>query len=268
MSEKGLVTDIELAVNTQLVPILVQGNFKRSEWCDCYFEMENLDFNRKLALKEIFIEMLRNVDNMVQIGLRPKIYPDIEELAKVLQIPVSTLKDEVDETEAPSQLPGEKAPTNVIPIDGAKSRAVPRRPKRESSTGTRDVDRKDLRPGGKRAEQRRAKMSEAEKRLSEPDADMIDLLTEMYGPQPDEDGAIPSSEKLRFKLIMQALTDDGLKEIKKGLMRYRAISSMDIIPNFEFMDNMDVIRHIVPLPDFAIDLLQEAMIRKLSDVGE
>jgi hypothetical protein len=267
MSEKGLVTDVEDAINKQVIPYLVQANFRPNEVVDCTVEMESLDFNRKVALKEIFIEILRNMDNMVQIGMRPKIFPDIEKMAKILQVPITDFEGQVDEAEIPEQEEGAAgANKNVIPI----SRAVPKRTSRTSFTGSREVDRKSLRPGGKRAEQMRAKMDEGTPLADPYDIDPgfrkhVELISEIYGPRPEADGRIPSSEKLRFKLTIQCLHPEGLKEIKKALLRIRLLSHQDLIPNFELIDGDGMMRELQALPDYAIDILQEGMARRLSE---
>ncbi len=265
MAEEGLVAQIVKAINDQVVPILVEANFRPSMVRDCYVEMENLNFNRKVALKEIFLEMMRNIDNMVQIGMRPKIYPDLEAMAKVLQIPVSTLEDEIDVTNV--ELPDkgedpEKKPSNVVPIDGAKSRAVPERARRTTSAGSREVDRKSLKPGGKRAEQMRTpKLGEEEPNYEEAIGMDPAIVEAMYGP---EEGA-SVSDRLRYRLIKKAATEEGEQEVKKGLMRFRVWSQGDLITNFDIMDNKDLMNAIDRLPDYAIDILKESMDRKLSD---
>jgi len=268
MAEKGLVVDIEKAVNNQLIPILVQANFRKSRWTECTVEMESLDFNRKVALKELFLEMMRNFDNMVQIGMRPKVFPDVEKMCQILQIPVSTLDEEVDVGGVPDGADDEKAKKKsqvVVPKDGAQTKAVPRRPTRTSSTGSREVDRKTIRPGGKRADQMRSKSALSEKQLKKLEDQNPSAITEIYSPQPNEDGEIPISEKIRAELMQMATTEDGLKEIKKGLLRIKIWSQREVIPNYDFMDSFGMIRALNTLQDHLIDILMEAMQRKLSE---
>jgi len=282
MAEKGLITDIEGAVNDQIIPTLVQANFRPNRVCECTVEMESLDFNRKLALKELFIEMMRNMDNMVQIGMRPKVYPDVEKMAKILQIPISALDEQVeigepigDEDEEgrmkrrkeDNDKMAKYSTQKVDPTDGGKTKAVPRRTKRKSFR-TRDTDRRNLRPGGKRDEQMRSGAGA----LSENDMKKVrrllsegETIVDIYAPQPDHTGNIPVSEKVRAELMKMAVTDEGLKEIKKALLRMRVWSKVDMIPNYEVMDSYGIVKELNMLPDFYIDILQESMDRKLSE---
>lgn len=279
MAEKGLVTDIEQAINEQIIPIIVQANFRKNKQAPCTIEMESLDFNRKIALKELFLELIRNIDNMVQLGMRPKVFPDIEKMADLLQIPVSTFDAEIDVgtangTEDPNAAPGtSKAGTQkVIPIDRAKTKAVPRRATRTSSSGSREVDRKKITPGGKRADQMRGAgaltedhLKKLEDYIKEEPGTGQDIIEEMYVPQKDETGKVPISEKTRLELLKLAVTTEGLKEIKKGLTRIRIWSRGDMITNFELMDGFDMVRAINLLQDFNVDILWEAMSTKLSE---
>jgi hypothetical protein len=270
MAEKGLVTDIEDTINKQVIPYLVQANFRPNEVVDCTVEMESLDFNRRIALKEIFIEMMRNMDNMVQIGMRPKIFPDIEKMAKILQVPITEFGGEFEEVEPAEEEIDEGKNGTGKSKSGVVTRAVPKRTSRTSFTGSREVDRQTLRPGGKRAEQMRAKMDEGTPLADPYDVDPgfkkhVELISEIYGPRPEADGRISSSERLRFKLTIQCLHPEGLKEVKKALLRIRLLSHQDLIPNFELIDSDGMIRELQALPDYAIDILQEGMARRLSE---
>jgi len=88
LSEKALITEIEDHVNKFILPQLVEFNFVKSKRAPAYLKMDQLDWNRRLAVKEIFIEMLRNVDTMVQAGIAPRVMPALEKMAGILEIPV------------------------------------------------------------------------------------------------------------------------------------------------------------------------------------
>jgi len=273
MALKGLVTDMCAAVNEQIIPILVQANFRPSERDDCIFEMEALDFNRKITIKEIFIEMLRNMDNMIQAGHKPKILPDLEKMAKVLEIPINVFDEEVEwnEDAVANNNPQEGVDrfANSRTGDGGKPQErAPRKgsPKvrqtRTSFTGTREVDRKNIKPGSKRADVQRA----ARQKLSEEEVEAVrDVLAdtgieEIYAPRPGAEGQeIPLSERLRYEMIKMAATPDGLKEVKKAILRVKIAAGYELVPNFEIMNFMEVIKALDGLPDFYVDVLSEYM---------
>ncbi len=93
MSEKGLIADLENSVNRQVIKPFVDANYPPEKRRPALLKLDPLDWNRKIALKEIFIEMLRNIDTMIQMGVAPKIVPSLKKMAQVLEIPIETWKD-------------------------------------------------------------------------------------------------------------------------------------------------------------------------------
>jgi len=93
LSEKGLITDIEGAIDDQVIRPFIEANFPPDQQRPCHLKLDPLDWNRKIALKEIFIEMLRNADTMVQMGVPPSIVPSLEKMADMLDIPVDTWEE-------------------------------------------------------------------------------------------------------------------------------------------------------------------------------
>ena len=273
-SELGLINDVESAIDEQVLPILIDANFKPEEREPAYLKMDSLDWNRKIALKEIFIEMLRNMDNMVQVGLRPRVIPSLEALANILNVPVESFDEEVEEVEIPvapgaagqppaaNAAPGtQKMPPKVLP--GGK--AVPRRAKRESFPGSREVDRKTITPGGDRAEKIRAKAKLSDKVKAMAEGNGIDYV-DIYMPQPDENGEIRLIDKIRFDLMKQATSSpEGLMAIKAALLRLKIWGGQDFIYEFELMSPEDIVRALRYMQDFHVQILYEAMDRKLSE---
>jgi hypothetical protein len=256
MAELGLVNDVEDAIDEQVIPLLVQANFKPEDRMPCYFRMDSMDWNRKIALKEIFLEMIRNVDNMVQAGHKPIKLPSLEQMAKILQIPVDDFEAEVEpDSLASKEDPNDKNKGEVIDI---KTGQPLKRSTRTSFPGSREVDRKDLRPGGKRAEQMRAKLSET--------ADMG--VEEIFAPQPDEQGNVSPVEALRSTMIVHAQTPEGLHSIKKGLSRIKIWSGRELIQNFDLMGFWEIVRALNIMPDHYLEVLNEAMNRQLSEDEE
>jgi hypothetical protein len=257
--------------------------------------MDSLDWNRKIALKEIFIETLRNVDNMVASGLKPNILPDMEKMAKILEIPVNTFDEEVTVPEDdekfgdrsniqdPNQDPNAQRPGqgdtyiktrkdkdgNVVDIKTVrKQKKAPSGNTRKTSfKGTREVERKVIKPGSSRADKIRAKLSDPELDIDAFTQSIRDLgYVAVYEPIPDEEGNISQTEKTRYEIIKGLTTEEGVKNVKAALLRLKIWSGMDMLPNFEFMSPEELVRKIYnDLLDFHIDILYEAMSRKLSE---
>lgn len=271
-SELGLINDVESAIDEQVLPILIDANFKPEERAPAYLKMDSLDWNRKIALKEIFIEMLRNMDNMVQVGLRPRVIPSLEALANILNVPVESFDEEVEEVEIPLPAPGTQPAGNTVPgaqkmppkvLPGGK--AVPRRAKRESFPGSREVDRKTITPGGDRAEKVRAKSKLSADLGVSMDDEGISYL-DIYKPEADENGEIRMVDKIRLEIMKQVLSSpDGLMAVKTALTRLKVWSGTDFIYQFELMGTEDIIRALRYMMDFHIEILYEAMNRKLSE---
>lgn len=260
-SELGLVNDIEVAVNEQIIPTLVQANFKPSDQEPAYIKFDSIDWNRKIALKEIFVEMLRNVDNMVQIGMKPRLLPSLEKLADILSIPLEDFSEAVDDSEMQigNEPAGQGQPSNVTklpPKVGPDGRAVPRRATRTSFPGSREADRRDLRPGGDRAEKIRQKLSEPF-----PEIEPSPEYEQPFYPTM----SAPLSEHLRIELTRMCTTSDGMLRVKSGLFRIKVWSGLDLISNYELMGTEELVKHISVLQDFQIMILYEAMSRRLSD---
>ena len=156
MSEKGLISDLEEAIDTQIVDPFVEANYPPKKRKSCHVKMDPLDWNRKIALKEIFIEMLRNIDTQIQMGVPPKIVPDIEKVAEILEIPVETWGEAIDIT------PEEFIAMIKTQNSGGNDKVAGRKSTRGKSSD-QTQDRKRINPGGRRAERNRVKDSSKKK---------------------------------------------------------------------------------------------------------
>ena len=156
MSEKGLISDLEEAIDTQIVIPLVDSNYPPEKRKPCHVKMDPLDWNRKIALKEIFIEMLRNIDTQIQMGVPPKIVPDIEKVAEILEIPVETWGEaiDIDPKEFIEMFKAQKS--------GGDDKVAGRKSTRGKSSD-QTQDRKRINPAGRRAERNRVKDSSKKK---------------------------------------------------------------------------------------------------------
>ena len=255
--------DIEVAINEQVLPTLIRGNFPPAKQEDAYIKFDSIDWNRKIALKEIFLEQMRTNDNFAQVGIKPRFMPSTERLAEILNIPLDTWDEAVDDSEmdtGASEEGTEPTPDNVtkLPTKTAPGgKAVPKRATRTSSSGSRAVDGKDLRPGGKRAEQIRAKLNDPLPEIAAAGPGYY----EGYYPTM----SAPLSEHLRVELTRMCTTDDGMLSVKSGLLRLKVWAGSDMISQFELMGTDDLVRAISTLQDFQIMILYEAITKRLSD---
>lgn len=148
MSEKGLISDLEESIDSQLIVPFVEANYSPDKRVSCHVKMEPLDWNRKIALKEIFIEMLRTIDTQIQMGVPPKVVPDIEKVAEILEIPVEKWEEAIDMT--PEEFKSR--------IEAQQSNNKEKESGRKSTRTTKvdqTQDRKRINPGGRRAERNR-----------------------------------------------------------------------------------------------------------------
>jgi len=171
MSEKGLIEDVEEAIDTQLVVPFIEANYPPEKRKECHVKLDPLDWNRKIALKEIFIEMLRNLDTMVQMGVPPKNVPSINKVAELLEIPIESFEEatgvkpeEMQEMiKATSQQQGGGGDPNDpegkkgSPGESNKGKAakVAGRKNTRGQSVDQTSDRKRINPGGRRADRNR-----------------------------------------------------------------------------------------------------------------
>jgi hypothetical protein len=94
LSEEGLVAEMESAINSEVIPSLVQYNFKSKKIVECNVRIESIQYDRKRILKEILIEMIRNMNTMLKIGKAPNLMPSLSEMSEVLGIPLRTFDEE------------------------------------------------------------------------------------------------------------------------------------------------------------------------------
>jgi len=93
MTEKGLITDFEDAVSEQICTPFVEANYPPEEQRPVSVKLDPLSFERKTTVKELFIEMMRNIDTMLQIGAPPDIMPSLSKMAQILELPVESFED-------------------------------------------------------------------------------------------------------------------------------------------------------------------------------
>ena len=151
MAEKGLITDFEEAVNEQIIKPFVAANYSPDKVKPCHVKLDPLDWNRKIALKEIFIEMIKNVDTMIQMGVPPTIIPDLEKLAEILEVPTSTWEEATGIKAEKLFKAANPEPSNKSDSDKKPGKVAGRKKTRDVSSD-QTQDRRKINPGGKRSE--------------------------------------------------------------------------------------------------------------------
>jgi len=91
MSQEKLIKELETWIEENIVEDLVQYNWPVAKRKAVRVQIDNLDFNKKLVFKEIYMQTLKNVDALAKLGLYPKNVPSIEKMADFLEIPVDSL---------------------------------------------------------------------------------------------------------------------------------------------------------------------------------
>ena len=148
MSEKALISEVEDHVNQFIIPQIVNYNFLPDKRIPAYIKLDQLDWNRRLAIKEIFIEMIRNQDTMMQQGISPKVVPNMEKMAEILEIPIQEFTDSIQEDQGIAKPPPQ----------GGGSQNTNLKPRRRSDSG-RTETRKSIKPGTKPAVQQRTRQT-------------------------------------------------------------------------------------------------------------
>lgn len=247
LSEKALIAEVEDHVNKYILPQLIDFNFPKSKRVPAYLKMDQLDWNRRLAVKEIFIEMLRNVDTMIQSGIVPRSLPALEKMAGILEIPIEPFEEAIRIPESIGAKVRDLPPGSG---QGGKVIPLPKRtaPRRRSDSG-RVENRRTIRPGTKPAEQQRAR--------AQMDYETI-VLDEEFIEESFDYGLGPAAKSRKW-LIKQAHSVGGLSQIKKALFRLVMWSNREFITNYNTMNSIGIARSVEVLPDHVVDIIIEAM---------
>lgn len=159
MSEKGLITELEEAADKQIIEPFIEANYPPDKRREAHLKLDPLDFNRRITIKELFVEMLRNLDTMIQMSVEPNVLPDMEKMAEILEIPTETWESATGLKKGELAKRAEKNAKNVASAVGNKSGAedlkVAGRKKTRGTSVNQTQDRKRINPGGNRADRLR-----------------------------------------------------------------------------------------------------------------
>lgn len=166
MTQKGLITDIEDAVNKQIIKPFIEANFPPEEQRPAGLKLDPLSFERKITIKEIFAEMLRNIDTAIQMGVAPTLIPSMEQMAKIIEVPLESwkdatgmtpeeFKDMVAQSKQPQETSPESSETNGKGSSGSKAtKLLPRKKTRKKSVD-QTQDRRRSNPTSRRSDRKR-----------------------------------------------------------------------------------------------------------------
>lgn len=157
MTEKGLITDLEDAVNQQIIKPFVEVNFPPEQQRIAELKLDPLSFERKITVKEVFVEMLRNLESMVQLGIAPNSLPSVEKMAKILEVPIESWEDATGISQEDFKKFMEKSRQSAVnPKDSASTKpgTVPKKKPRKKSVD-QTADRRRTNPTSRRADRKR-----------------------------------------------------------------------------------------------------------------
>lgn len=138
LAQEGTIASMEEAINAQLIPQLIEFNFKPKAQLPCILHIEEIQHDRKRLLKEIYVEVLRNVNTFAKGGKVPNLMPSLDEMSKVLKVPVVPFEEEYIDVDL-------GALSNPTPGFGDPSGgSTP--PKKAKSTGKPNDDGKEPKP--------------------------------------------------------------------------------------------------------------------------
>jgi len=98
LSEEGLSSQLADSINEQIIPPLIQFNFNPKKVVPCYFKVEKIQYDRRRILKEIMVEIIRNMNSWIKDGKTPNVLPSLEQMSDILGIPVAAVAEEYTDT--------------------------------------------------------------------------------------------------------------------------------------------------------------------------
>ena len=166
MIQKGLITDIEDSVSEQIIKPFVEANFPPDKQRLATIKLDQLSFERKITVKEIFVEMLRGQSTAIQMGVAPNLIPSIEQMAAILEIPLETWEDATGLTQEEFKDIIEKA-KQFAPIGtGTKPDGTPSNPDSTAPKSKKGTPAKKKRSTAVNQEQNRRRSNPTSKRAN------------------------------------------------------------------------------------------------------
>ena len=98
LSLEGLSKEVAGSINRQLIPQLIEFNFKPKKIVSCRIRIEKIQYDRRRILKEIMVEVIRNIGTWAKAGKAPNIMPSLEQMSDVLGVPIVPFEEEYTDT--------------------------------------------------------------------------------------------------------------------------------------------------------------------------
>ena len=140
LAQEGLISQIEDSINEQLIPPLVEFNFKPKQRIPCRLQLEEIQHGRKKLLKEIYVEIIRNINTFAKAGMVPNLLPSLSEMGNILKIPMATFDEEYVNISPTNNADGNGAGNvdqNVQPVPSNSK--TNNKGKKETSVATKKV---------------------------------------------------------------------------------------------------------------------------------
>jgi len=99
LNEEALIQEIENIFNNQIIPQLIEYNFKPTQRRKCTIKIERLNFTRKNTVKDILLRMLMLSGSAMRDGNTPKYLPSIKSMLDFLEVPGDVFGNIFDEEE-------------------------------------------------------------------------------------------------------------------------------------------------------------------------
>jgi len=87
LNEEAYTQYIEAAFNEQIIPDLVEWNFKEGERKPCTLKIERLNHSRKTLVKDILTRMIILAGGAMKDGYMPKYMPSLKKMLDFLEVP-------------------------------------------------------------------------------------------------------------------------------------------------------------------------------------
>jgi len=90
----GFVDELAYAINKRIIPVLQEQNFDQSEIVSAEFMFHEPGFSSRAIAKELLVEQIRQIPNLMNAGRLPTVVPSISGILKSLNVPSSDIDNE------------------------------------------------------------------------------------------------------------------------------------------------------------------------------
>lgn len=132
MTEQALVRDFENVWNEQIIPDIQAFNFEEDEIVEAKMKIEDLDYNKKILLKDMLLRMIMLEAGTIRDGKIPKKLPSLTKICQLLNIPIEKFDEIFDQMDP-----------NTIDSNKNGGGAIDTKNKQDKNNANRSVGRKE-----------------------------------------------------------------------------------------------------------------------------